>query len=254
MSGRDVRDATTLAEPPSTHVPAAMPSIAGLRVGIPREYVVAELHPTVRAAWDAAACALADAGATIVPVSLPRTRAALPCYYVLAAAEAASNLSRYDAVRYGARPAAASDCPSVAAMVSTARARAFGSEVRRRIAAGTLVLSRGAYDAYCAHAHRVRALVAADFAAVFARHADILLVPTAASPPPTLAAAQGMDPVAAFATDVMTVPASLAGLPAISLPVPGQPERVGVQLIGARGADALVLDTAQALAVALLRR
>ena len=220
---------------------AALP-LAGLRVGIPREYSVEGLGSEIGDWWEAGARWLADAGASIHAVSLPHTPAALPAYYVIAPAEAASNLSRYDGVRYGYRTAATATTTTTATAPSTphnaaaelhaeysrTRTEGFGAEVQRRVLAGNFVLSRGGRAQFYDAAQAARGLVAADFTAVFRpigsagaspHGVDVLLTPTAPTLPWSSATTPQQDPVAMLSNDVMTVPASLAGLPALSLPV-----------------------------------
>ena len=234
--------------------------LAGWRVGIPNEYFVAELSDETARAWTETADACERAGASVVPVSLPHTRAALAAYYVIAPAEASSNLARYDGVRFGYRPQELSkkedtyglskeDLSSTSPFASAAatfRGAAFGAETRRRVLVGTFVSGSARVARYVEKAQKVRRAVSDDFRDVFAK-VDILLVPTAPATAPPLfdenaENAENADAsLAAYAADAMTVPASLAGLPAVSLPVglgteTGLP--VGVQVIAARGNDA----------------
>jgi aspartyl-tRNA(Asn)/glutamyl-tRNA(Gln) amidotransferase subunit A len=223
--------------------------LQGLRIGLPREYLEGEIEPAVRAAIDAAAAVLQSLGATVQAVSLPHTRHALPAYYVIAAAEASSNLARFDGVRFGSRTAAA----TVDGMYEASRGAGLGSEVRRRIVLGTFVLSGGWHDAYYDTARRVRTLVARDFDDVFAAGVDLLLTPT--TPEPAFRLGERLhDPYAMYRSDVFTVPAALAGLPALSLPV-GTAERmpVGAQLIAPRWAEAALVTAAARLEAALQR-
>lgn len=230
MSGFDPKDSTSLDLPVPAWEAGLSSNLKGKRVGIPREYRMDGMNAEIAAIWDKAADWLRDAGAEIVDVSLPHTRHALPAYYIIAPAEASSNLARYDGVRYGQR-----DLPDGAGlqdMYAATRAAGFGPEVKRRILIGTYVLSAGFYDAYYTQAQKVRALIARDFAQVW-EHCDVLLAPTAPS------AAFGLgensdDPIAMYLNDVFAVPASLAGLPAMSVPggLDSQGLPLGLQIIG----------------------
>jgi len=254
MAGFDERDATSLALPAEDYVAAleappvagaagAGPSrpLAGLRVGVPREYFGEGLAADVEQAVRAALAVLEGLGATLVEVSLPRTRLAIPAYYVIAPAEASSNLSRFDGVRYGHRAAGPHDLRD---LYRRSRAEGFGAEVRRRIMVGTYVLSHGYYDAYYRQAQKLRRLIADDFDAAFGQ-VDLLAGPVA----PTVAWDLGEivdDPVRNYLADVYTLGASLAGLPGLSMPAgPGDRGRpVGLQLIGPRLAEARLLAVA----------
>ncbi len=197
----------------------------------------------IEALWQRGIAWLRDAGAEPVEISLPHTRYALPAYYIIAPAEASSNLARYDGVRYGLRV----EGGSLDEMYGSTRAAGFGAEVKRRILIGTYVLSAGYYDAYYLKAQRVRALVAQDFAQAFER-VDCLLAPTA----PSAAFAIGehsADPIAMYLNDLFTVPADLAGLPAISVPagLSGDGLPLGLQIIGRAFDEATVLRAAEAM-------
>ncbi|HJS47798.1 MAG TPA: Asp-tRNA(Asn)/Glu-tRNA(Gln) amidotransferase subunit GatA [Gemmatimonadales bacterium] len=248
MSGHDPQDATTLAEPPLAH-PVPRADLRGLTVGLPREYFPDDLDPGVRAGVERAVAAVRALGAEIREVSLPHARYAVPTYYVIAPAEAASNLARFDGVRYGPRrPGPGGD---LASLYRTTRGEGFGPEVRRRILVGTYALSAGYYDAYYRKAQQVRALIAEDFRRAFAGGVDLLLTPTT----PTTAFRAGArtdDPVAMYLADVFVCSASLAGLPAMSLPV-GRSEGlpVGGQLIAPARGEAAMLSAAAALEAAL---
>ncbi len=230
MSGFDPRDATSLDLPVPAWEKGLSADLTGKRVGIPREYRVDGMPPEIDALWEQGIAWLKDAGATVVEVSLPHTRYALPTYYIIAPAEASSNLARYDGVRYGLR-----DLPDGAGlqdMYAATRAAGFGAEVKRRIMIGTYVLSAGFYDAYFTKAQKVRSLIVRDFEQVF-EQCDVLLTPTAPS------AAFGLgeksaDPIAMYLNDVFTVPSSLAGLPAMSVPggLDAQGLPLGLQIIG----------------------
>eukprot|EP00051_Salpingoeca_urceolata_P007052 m.93585 g.93585 ORF g.93585 m.93585 type:complete len:382 (-) comp15096_c0_seq7:315-1460(-) len=250
MRGPDLQhDATSFAAVPP-FVFDDTKGIGSLRIGIPKEYHIDELEPHIATHWEHAARGLAQNGATIQSVSLPLTRVGLPCYYILAAAEASSNLARYDGVEVGPRLEPGSNVSFERALTDT-RTKKFGLEVRRRIVAGTFVLSRDSYDSYYVQAQRTRQLVIEDFERVFADDqdgVDVLLCPTAPTCAPKLRDARHHDPVASYANDVFTVPASLAGLPTVSVNAaqPGDLP-VGLQLIGARGTESKLLLVASAL-------
>ena len=241
------------------------------RIGVPVEYNVNELDPSVRTAWARALSSLEYNGHEIVPISLPSTRQALSAYYVLAPAEASSNLAKYDGVRYGASQAesatiSTSDIPLFASL----RGAGFGDEVKRRILLGTYSLSASAMDNYFIQAQKIRRLVQRDFDRVFRTRnplhdqqqeagdegVDFIICPTAPTPPPLLSEIKDQDPLDAYVNDVFTVPASLAGLPAISLPAPlgtissyaRWEELIGIQIIGQFGDDYSVLECAALLA------
>jgi aspartyl-tRNA(Asn)/glutamyl-tRNA(Gln) amidotransferase subunit A len=248
ISGHDPLDATTLEAPPLALLPPRA-ELRGVVVGLPREYLPSDLDPGIRAGVDRGVAALRELGAEIREVSLPHAKYAVPTYYVIAPAEAASNLARYDGVRYGPRRTGLSG--DLASLYRTTRGEGFGPEVRRRIMVGTYVLSAGYYDAYYRKAQQVRALIAEDFRRTFAAGVDLLFTPTT----PTTAFRAGVntsDPVAMYLADVFVCSASLAGIPALSLPVGrsgGLP--VGGQLIAPAGADAELLAAAAALESAL---
>ncbi|WP_174292233.1 Asp-tRNA(Asn)/Glu-tRNA(Gln) amidotransferase subunit GatA [Sphingomonas bacterium] len=245
MAGYDAKDATSLKLDVPAWEAGLNPSMAGKRVGIPREYRVDGGPAEIDALWQQGIDWLRDAGAEIVEVSLPHTKYALPAYYIIAPAEASSNLARYDGVRYGLR-----DLPEGAGlqdMYAATRADGFGAEVKRRIMIGTYVLSAGFYDAYYTQAQKVRTLIARDFEAAWEK-CDVLLTPTA----PSAAFALGeksADPLAMYLNDVFTVPSSLAGLPAMSVPggvdAAGLP--LGLQIIGRALDEQGVLNAGLAL-------
>jgi aspartyl-tRNA(Asn)/glutamyl-tRNA(Gln) amidotransferase subunit A len=248
ISGNDPNDATSAAEPPMTLEPARR-DLRGLTFGIPGEYVPADLDPGVKAGLDRAVQAIQDLGGTVRQVSLPHTRFAVPCYYIVAPAEAAANLARYDGVRYGQRRVGPEG--DVRALYRATRGQGFGPEVRRRILIGTYVLSSGYYDAYYRKAQQVRALLADDFRKVFAAGVDLLLTPT--TPTPAFKAGEKTeDPVAMYLADIFTCSLNLAALPAMSLPVGrsgGLP--VGAQLVAPMFADARMLSVAAVLETVL---
>ncbi len=230
MAGFDPKDATSLDMAVPNWEAALSSDLKGKKVGIPKEYRLEGIDPDIDAMWDAGIAMLKDAGAEVVEISLPHTKYALPAYYIIAPAEASSNLARYDGVRYGLR-----DLPQGAGlqdMYAATRADGFGPEVKRRIMIGTYVLSAGFYDAYYTQAQKVRTLIARDFEQAFAS-CDVILAPTAPS------AAFGLgektaDPLSMYLNDVFAVPASLAGLPAMSVPAALNREGLplGLQIIG----------------------
>lgn len=238
MAGHDAMD-TTSVDLPVPHYEAALTGdIRGMRIGIPKEYRVEGMPDEIEALWRQGIDWLKDAGAEIIDVSLPHTHYALPAYYIIAPAEASSNLARYDGVRYGHRVDAAG---GITEMYEATRTAGFGDEVKRRILIGTYVLSAGYYDAYYVKAQKVRRLIADDFSAAYAQ-CDLLLTPT--TPSPAFAVGSNHDdPVQMYINDVFTVTVNLAGLPALSVPAglsaSGLP--LGLQLIGpAFGEEALL--------------
>jgi aspartyl-tRNA(Asn)/glutamyl-tRNA(Gln) amidotransferase subunit A len=245
MAGFDPKDATSLDMAVPDWAGALNADMRGKRVGIPREYRLDGIDPDIAAMWDAGIAMLKEAGAEVVDISLPHTQYALPAYYIIAPAEASSNLARYDGVRYGLR-----DLPEGANlqdMYAATRAAGFGPEVKRRIMIGTYVLSAGFYDAYYTQAQKVRALIARDFDAAWDK-CDVILAPTAPS------AAFGLgekmsDPLAMYLNDVFAVPASLAGLPAMSVPAAlnGQGLPLGLQIIGKAFDEQSVLNAGLAI-------
>jgi len=253
MSGFDARDATSAQRPPQDFhaqmlaaregASAAKP-LAGLRIGLPREFFPEALSADVAGAVRAALAELETLGATLVDVSLPRTELAIPVYYIIAPAEASSNLSRFDGVKFGHRAAQYDDLLD---MYRKTREEGFGPEVKRRIMIGTYVLSHGYYDAYYLQAQKLRRMIADDFQACF-QTCDLIAGPVA----PTVAwkiGEQGDDPVKAYLADIFTLPASLAGLPGMSVPA-GTGEHglpVGLQLIGNYFQEGTLLHAAHAL-------
>ncbi|MES2300914.1 MAG: Asp-tRNA(Asn)/Glu-tRNA(Gln) amidotransferase subunit GatA [Pseudomonadota bacterium] len=245
MAGFDPKDSTSLDLPVPAWTANLSGDMKGKKVGIPREYRLDGMDPDVAKSWDDGIAWLKDAGAEIVDISLPHTKYALPTYYIIAPAEASSNLARYDGVRYGLR-----DLPDGAGlqdMYAATRAAGFGPEVKRRILIGTYVLSAGFYDAYYTQAQKVRALIARDFTLAFEK-CDVILAPTA----PSSAFALGeksADPLEMYLNDVFSVPASLAGLPAMSVPAgldrSGLP--LGLQVIGKAFDEQGVLNAGLAL-------
>ncbi|HMJ57834.1 MAG TPA: Asp-tRNA(Asn)/Glu-tRNA(Gln) amidotransferase subunit GatA [Gemmatimonadales bacterium] len=243
ISGRDPKDATCEDRDP-LRLPTVPESLQSFVIGLPREYFPSDLDPAVRRACDRAIRLMKEQGAAVREVSLPHTQYAVPTYYVIAPAEASSNLARFDGVRYGPR---AEDVGDVRALYRKTRGEGFGPEVRRRILVGTYVLSSGYYDAYYRRAQQMRALIAQDFRNAFDRGVDLLFTPT--TPTPAFKAGEKLnDPVAMYLSDVFTVTANLAGLPAISVPigrVKGLP--VGGQFIGQAFLEDEMLEAAYAL-------
>jgi aspartyl-tRNA(Asn)/glutamyl-tRNA(Gln) amidotransferase subunit A len=245
MAGFDPKDSTSLDLPVPAWEAGLNSDLKGKRIGIPKEYRLDGIDEDIAKMWDNGIAWLIDAGAEIVDISLPHTKYALPAYYIIAPAEASSNLARYDGVRFGLR-----DLPEGAGlqdMYAATRAAGFGEEVRRRIMIGTYVLSAGFYDAYYSQAQKVRALIARDFDNAWAS-CDLILAPTAPS------AAFGLgeknaDPLSMYLNDVFAVPASLAGLPAMSVPgglsKKGLP--MGLQIIGKALDEQAVLNAGLAI-------
>ena len=241
VSGHDARDSTSAQKPVPSYKDAVVEGVEGMVIGIPTEYFPEKLDPSVRALLDEACERLIDAGAEVRPVSLPHTEFAIPCYYVLATAEASSNLARYDGVRFGVRVPA----EGLERMYEGTRGN-FGSEVKRRIMLGTYVLSSGYYDAYYGTAQRTRASIAHDFKTAFSE-VDVLFTPT--SPTPAFPLGERvLDPVAMYLSDVFTVTANLAGIPGLSVPigtVGGLP--LGAQLLGPWWGENRIIAAAGAL-------
>lgn len=228
MSGHDPKDSTSVDQKVPDFMQALGQSIKGLRIGIPREYRIDGLPDETSSYWDKGAQMLRDAGAETIDISLPHTKYALPTYYIIAPAEASSNLARYDGVRFGLRV----EGENLADMYDKTRGAGFGAEVRRRILMGTYVLSAGYYDAYYRKAQRVRRCIRNDFEQAFEK-CDIILTPTATGPAFAIGENED-DPIQMYLNDVFTVTLNLAGLPGMSLPVglgaSGLP--LGLQLIG----------------------
>jgi len=225
--------------------PTPRRDLAGMRIGLPREYFPADLHPGVRAAMDRTKAAARELGAELVEVSLPNSLYAVPTYYIVAPAEAAANLARYDGVRYGPRKVGPD--ADIHALYQATRGQGFGPEVQRRILVGTYVLSAGYYEAYYGKAQRMRARIAEDFRRAFAGGIDLLLTPT--TPTPAFRAGEKTeDPVSMYLADIFVCAISLAGLPALSLPV-GRSEGlpIGAQLIAPFFEDERMLAATAAL-------
>ncbi|MBK7135579.1 MAG: Asp-tRNA(Asn)/Glu-tRNA(Gln) amidotransferase subunit GatA [Rhodocyclales bacterium] len=241
MAGFDERDSTSLERPAEDYARDLEQPLAGLRIGLPREFFAEGLAADVAQAVEAAIAEYRRLGAVTVDVSLPNMKLSVPAYYVIAPAEASSNLSRFDGVRYGWRAPQYGD---LAEMYCKSRAQGFGAEVKRRILIGTYVLSHGYYDAYYLQAQRIRRLIAADFAGAF-ESCDLIMGPTS----PTVAfdlGARAADPVQMYLSDIYTIAVNLAGLPGMSIPcgfgAGGRP--VGLQIIGNYFAEARMLNAA----------
>lgn len=248
LCGHDEKDSTSSTEPTTDFTAGLGQSIKGTRIGLPKEYLSDGNDPAVTAALQTAIAKFTEQGAEIVEISLPHAEAVVAAYYIIACAEASSNLSRFDGIRYGHRAEGTNGLDN---LYSRSRAEGFGPEVKRRIILGTYVLSSGFYDAYYAKAQKVRALVAQDFATAF-EQVDFILGPVAPTPAPALQGAD-MTPLQIYLADIYTIPANLAGLPGISVPCP-QPagaRPVGVQLLGRHFAEADLLRVASALEQAL---
>jgi aspartyl-tRNA(Asn)/glutamyl-tRNA(Gln) amidotransferase subunit A len=228
MAGFDPKDSTSLDLPVPQWEAGLSGDLRGKRVGIPKEYRIEGVPEDINALWDRGIEWLREAGAEPVEISLPHTKYALPTYYIIAPAEASSNLARYDGVRYGLREEGVKTLDD---MYAATRAAGFGAEVKRRIMIGTYVLSAGFYDAYFTKAQRVRALIKQDFRKAF-QQCDVILTPTA--PSAAFGIGETTDPLAMYLNDVFAVPASLAGLPAMSVPggLDGQGLPLGLHIIG----------------------
>jgi aspartyl-tRNA(Asn)/glutamyl-tRNA(Gln) amidotransferase subunit A len=245
MAGFDAKDSTSLQLDVPQWERGLNANLRGKRIGIPKEYRVDNMPAEIEALWQQGIEWVKDAGAEVVEVSLPHTKYALPAYYIIAPAEASSNLARYDGVRFGLRELP--EGANLQDMYAATRAAGFGPEVKRRILIGTYVLSAGFYDAYYTQAQKVRTLIAQDFDNAW-KTCDLLLTPTA----PSAAFALGeksADPIAMYLNDVFTVPSSLAGLPAMS--VPGGLDKaglpLGLQVIGKALDEQGVLDACLAI-------
>jgi aspartyl-tRNA(Asn)/glutamyl-tRNA(Gln) amidotransferase subunit A len=243
MAGFDERDSTSAERAVPDFRAAAARGVKGLRIGIPAEYRVDGMSAEIEALWQRGITWLREQGAEIVDISLPHSKYGLPVYYIVAPAEASSNLARYDGVRFGARV----EGDDLIDMYERTRAAGFGAEVKRRIMIGTYVLSAGYYDAYYLKAQKIRALMLRDFTQAFDK-VDVILTPTAPS------AAFGMgekmdDPVTMYLNDVFTVPASLAGVPAMSVPAGLSAEGLplGLQVIGRHFDEETVFAVSAAL-------
>ena len=248
MSGHDPKDSTSVSLPVPNFEAMLTGDIKGKRIGIPKEYRLEGMPSEIEKLWADGTEMLRLSGAKIEDVSLPHTKYALPAYYVIAPAEASSNLARYDGVRYGRR-AALSSGDGINEMYERTRAEGFGSEVKRRVMIGTYVLSAGFYDAYYNRARRVRALIKEDFDKVFSTGIDAILTPTTPSAAFGLGEMSDADPVQMYLNDVFTVTVNLAGLPGVSVPTgfdkSGLP--LGLQVIGRPWEEADMLNIAYSL-------
>jgi aspartyl-tRNA(Asn)/glutamyl-tRNA(Gln) amidotransferase subunit A len=230
MAGHDPKDTTSADIAVPDYEAAVGRPVKGMRIGIPKEYRIDGMPAEIEALWEQGAAWLKDAGAEMVEISLPHTKYALPAYYIVAPAEASSNLARYDGVRYGLRE----NGRDLTAMYEVTRAKGFGPEVRRRVMIGTYVLSAGYYDAYYLRAQKVRTLIKRDFETVFAAGVDAILTPATPSAAFGIGEKGGADPIEMYLNDVFTVTVNMAGLPGISVPagLSGEGLPLGLQLIG----------------------
>jgi aspartyl-tRNA(Asn)/glutamyl-tRNA(Gln) amidotransferase subunit A len=243
IAGRDPMDSTSAEVPVPDYVEEIGKPVQGMRIGVAKEYFGEGLDPEVRAAVEAAIQKLATLGCEVVPISLPHTQYAVPCYYIIATAEASSNLERYDGVRYSHR---AEGVHSLADMYRCSRDEGFGTEVKRRIMLGTYALSAGYYDAYYLKAQKVRALLARDFDEAF-KQVDAIVTPT--TPTPAFKLGEKVDdPVSMYLADIYTVTADLVGVPGISVPCGTSKEGlpIGMQLMGRHFDEGTVLRLAHA--------
>jgi aspartyl-tRNA(Asn)/glutamyl-tRNA(Gln) amidotransferase subunit A len=243
MAGFDEKDSTSVDTPVPDYMAALGKGVKGMKIGLPREYRIDGINPETDALWQKGADMLRDAGAEVVEITLPHTKYALPVYYIIAPAEASSNLSRYDGVRFGLRVPG----ENLNDMYASTRFAGFGKEVRRRILIGAYVLSAGYYDAYYRKAQRVRRLIRNDFEEAF-KQCDAILTPAAPSTAFAIGEKQD-DPLQMYLEDVFTVTLNLAGLPGICLPVGlaknGLP--MGLQLIGRAFDESTLFTAASAL-------
>jgi aspartyl-tRNA(Asn)/glutamyl-tRNA(Gln) amidotransferase subunit A len=243
IAGRDPMDSTSADVPVPDYVAELEKPVQGLKLGVPKEYFGEGLDDEVRKAVEAAIQKLAKSGCEIVPISLPHTKYAIPTYYIVATAEASSNLARFDGVRYGFR---AADARSLSEMYRRSRDQGFGAEVKRRIMLGTYALSAGYYDAYYLKAQKVRTLLAQDFALAFEK-VDAIVTPT--SPTPAFKLGEKVDdPLAMYLADIFTVTADLAGIPGISVPCGETKEKlpIGLQILGKHFDEATILRVGNA--------
>jgi len=246
IAGHDDRDATSARREVPDFVAAAGRGVEGLVVGLPKEYVSHHLDPEMRDSINAAVEAMREAGAEVRDVELPHAKHSIPCYYVIAPAEASSNLSRYDGVRYGVRLSG----PDLVSMYEATRSQGLGPEVKLRIMLGTYVLSAGYYDEYYGTAQRARRLITEDFGRVFGSGVDVILTPTTPGPAFEIGE-RTSDPVEMYLSDVFTVPANIAGIPGVSVPigrVRGLP--VGAQILAPWWQEVPMLAAAGALEAA----
>jgi aspartyl-tRNA(Asn)/glutamyl-tRNA(Gln) amidotransferase subunit A len=251
MAGRDPMDSTTAGIPVPDYCEHVGRPVEGMKIGVPMEYFEDGLDADVRAAVELGLHELSKAGGEIVPLSLPHTSFAIPTYYVIATAEASSNLARYDGVRYGFR---SPEAKTLSEMYRRTRDAGFGAEVKRRIMLGTYVLSAGYYDAYYLKAQRVRSLLARDFDEAFAK-VDVLVTPTTPTPAFKLGE-KTQDPLAMYLADIFTVTADLVGIPGISIPCGKSKEGlpIGMQILGKHFDEATELRVAHVAEHALAKR
>ncbi|MFL5233893.1 MAG: amidase family protein, partial [Microvirga sp.] len=245
MAGPDPKDTTSAEIGVPDFEAAVSRGIKGLKIGIPKEYRLDGMPPEIERLWQEGAAWLKAAGAEIVEVSLPHTKYALPAYYIVAPAEASSNLARYDGVRYGLREPGR----DVTELYEHTRAAGFGREVKRRIMIGTYVLSAGYYDAYYVRAQKIRTLIKRDFEAVYAAGVDAILTPATPSAAFGIGEKGSGDPVEMYLNDVFTVTVNMAGLPGIAVPagLDGQGLPLGLQLIGRPFDEETLFAAAQAI-------
>ena len=252
MASHDLKDSTSSAQSVPNFEAALDNNIKGKKIGLPKEYRMEGMSEEIEKLWSQGAEMLKDAGATVIDINLPHTKYALPVYYVLAPAEASSNLARYDGVRYGYR-ALSKTGDGIEEMYSRTRFEGFGKEVQRRVMIGTYVLSAGFYDAYYRKAQRVRTLIKQDFESVFSDGIDAILTPATPSEAFSIGEMTDKNPIEMYLNDVFTVTVNLAGLPGVSVPAGisknGLP--LGLQLIGRPWEEGELLNTAFALETAL---
>jgi aspartyl-tRNA(Asn)/glutamyl-tRNA(Gln) amidotransferase subunit A len=246
MAGFDPKDSTSANIPVPNYMESLNGNIKGLRIGIPSEYKLDSMPDEIENVWQQGRAWLIDAGAEVVDISLPHTKYALPSYYIIAPAEASSNLARYDGIRYGLRV----EGEDLIDTYEKTRAAGFGDEVKRRIMIGTYVLSAGYYDAYYLQAQKVRTQITNDFNSVW-KECDAILTPT--TPSAAFAIGDKMeDPIAMYLNDIFTVPASMAGLPAISIPAAINKEGLplGLHVVGPAFTEQTVLRIADVIETA----
>jgi aspartyl-tRNA(Asn)/glutamyl-tRNA(Gln) amidotransferase subunit A len=251
MAGYDPKDSTSADLPVPDFEAELSGDVRGKRIGIPKEYRVDGMPEEIETLWKRGAEMLRDSGAETVDISLPHTKYALPAYYVIAPAEASSNLARYDGVRYGRRAKIAAR-DGITRLYELSRAEGFGAEVRRRVMIGTYVLSAGYYDAYYLRAQKVRTLIKRDFETVFAQGIDAILTPATPSAAFAIGEMENADPVQMYLNDVFTVTVNLAGLPGASVPagVDARGLPLGLQVIGRPWEEAEMLNIAFAIEAA----
>ncbi len=245
IAGFDKKDSTSVDKFVPNWESELTSNVKGKKIGIPKEYLSDNMSSEIKELWEQGAKWLKEAGAEIIDITLPHTKYALPAYYIIAPAEASSNLSRYDGVRYGHRTL--EKITSLDDMYERTRAEGFGDEVKRRIMIGTYVLSHGYYDAYYIKAQKIRTLIAEDFRKAF-ENVDAILTPT--TPTPAFAIGENQDdPVAMYLNDLFTVPASMAGIPGISIPagLSSEGTPLGLQILGKAFDEQMVFDVASAI-------